>query len=209
MPENQLAGFTWEDNVLESVFQTRRGGYSDPHDCPKERNRFNPQENVSIKTTGSGTVFLSDVLRVYDYSPDDKHTAIVIQYVQTDDRHKVLRRVYELSLDNKSFLFGSVGRHEIEDLVKKIKSVPPGPVDINDLREIHAMKKELNARSGIVQFNPKLDSKKQRRLQCSIPKFASYPSILLSQTNEPVVRGITIRDTLESGRRVRNARVEE
>jgi len=205
MPENQRAGFTWEENILDAVFQVRPGGYTDEHDCPKERNRFDPTENISIKTTGSGTLFLSDALRVYDYSPNDKHTAIVVQYKQ-EEGNRVLQSVYELSLDNKSYLFGSVGRHEIEDLVQKIRSVPAGDPDTDTLREIHAMKKELNSRSGVIRFNPKLDSNKQRRLQCSIPKFIEYPSLIRSHTTQPILRGIAILGQVAAGRRIRNRR---
>jgi hypothetical protein len=203
MPESQRSGFTWEDNVLEAVFQTRRGGYTDPHDCPKERNRFDPTENVSVKTTGSNTVFLSDALRVFDYCPSDKHTAIVVQYTQTAT-NKVVRSVYELDLNDKELLFGSVTRQEIVDLIHLIRSVPPGPPNPELRRNIHSMKKQLNDKSGIVQFNPKLDSKTQRRLQCSIPKFPQCPNLVRSHTTEPIVRGVTILHCIDSGRRVRH-----
>ena len=158
---------------------------------------------MSVKTTGSNTVFLSDALRVYDYSPSDKHTAIVVQYKQVD-QNKVVRSVYELDLSNKELLFGTVTRQELVDLIQAIRSVPPGTPDIGLLRTIHAMKKQLNSKSGVVQFNPKLDSKTQRRLQCSIPKFPQHPNLIRSHTTDPIVRGVSILANLVSGRRIRH-----
>jgi hypothetical protein len=206
MPESQNSGFVWEDDILTNVFQVTRGGYTDLHDCPKERNRFDSTENISIKTTGSDTLYLSDALRVYDYDSTDKHTAIVVRYNQSGTNKK-LSSVYELNLGNREILFGRVTRDEIVELVRLIRSVPAGVPDPILLKEIHSMKKDLNSKSGVVQFNPKLDSKTQRRLQCSIPKFSTQKDLVLSHSSDPIVRGIPIREFLVSGRRVRNARV--
>jgi hypothetical protein len=147
---------------------------------------------------------MSDALRIYDYCPSDKHTAIVVQYKQVDET-KVVRSVYELDLSNKELLFGTVTREELMELIQTIRNVPPGTPDPGLLRNIHVMKKQLNAKSGVVQFNPKLDSKHQRRLQCSIPKFSQHPNLIRCHTTDPIVRGVGILATLVSRRRVRHA----
>ena len=85
--------------------------------------------------------------------------------------------------------------------------MPSGQRNPDIDRAIKEKKAELNARSGAVRFNPKIDSKTQRRLQCSIPKFATYPALLKSVTAEPLVRGIQIAAFVLSGRRVRNRHV--
>jgi hypothetical protein len=75
---------------------------------------------------------------------------------------------------------------------------------------VHAEKARLNAKSGAVKFNPKMDSGTQRRLQCSIPKvsslMAAYPEMLISVSTEPIVRGTPIPRTIESGPRQRRQR---
>lgn len=59
-----------------------------------------------------------------------------------------------------------------------------------------------------INISPKVDSHKQRRVQCSIPKinklFEDYPEFIISKTTESVVRGILITNEIQSGPRNRN-----
>jgi len=149
---------------------------------------------------------MASALRVYGYEEGVEHTAIVVQYKQQDDK-KILTHVYELDLMQRELLYGRVTQQDIEELDALVRSMPLFQRVPEIDRAITAKKKELNAKSGIMRFNPKIDSEKQRRLQCSIPKFASYPSLVKSVTTEPVVRGVQIISSIDSGRRVRNRRV--
>jgi hypothetical protein len=90
--------------------------------------------------------------------------------------------------------------------------VPPGPGHAEQRAAVHAEKDRLNALSGVLRFNPKMDSKSQRRLQCSLPKLsaavAAHPALLRSSTEEPVLRGAAIPQTVESGQRQRRQATE-
>jgi hypothetical protein len=172
----------------------------------RSQNRLNANENVSIKTTGGSTLDMGSALRVFDYEPGVEHTAIVIQYAQRDET-KVLTHVYELDLMQRDTLWGSVTREDVERLDSLIRSMPRDRRDPEIDREITRVKKELNAKSGVLRFNPKLDSRGQRRLQCSIPKFATCATLIKTTTTEPTVRGVQITESVPSGRRVRNRRV--
>jgi len=207
MPANQNHGFLWEDEIKNNVFGfTAPTGYTDTHDINKEYNRFNPRENISIKVTGSGTVWMGSALRVFNYSPEDIHTGIVIRYRQEGDS-KVLSNVYELDLDNRALLWGSVTEEEVRSLDALVRSMPSRTRDVALDRRIKDMKRELNARSGVMRFNPKIDGGTQRRLQCSIPNFAEIPSLIRTQSAECVVREVAIAASVASGRRVRNRAV--
>jgi hypothetical protein len=207
MPANQNHGFLWEAEIKTKVFQiTEAARYTATHDVDKQRNPFNPRENVSIKVTGSDTVCMGDALRVFSYAPEDIHTGVVVRYTQ-DDTTKRLTNVYELDLDNRQLLWGDVTREDIVSLVGVIRSMPPGPRDPVLDAQITQMKTALNAKSGVMKFNPKLDSKTQRRLQCSIPGFADVPGLIRMSTTECVVRGIHIAMTIASRRRVRRQAV--
>jgi hypothetical protein len=85
--------------------------------------------------------------------------------------------------------------------------MPRGSRDAAIDAAISEKKKELNAKSGIVRFNPKIDSKVQRRLQCSIPNYESTVGLIVSTTPGSVVRGVAISETIDSTSRVRNRRV--
>ena len=151
---------------------------------------------------------MGDALRFFQYESSKIHTGIVIAYQQEQDQ-KVLRHVYEIDLDNRGLLWGSVTVEDIRALDSLIRSVPRGPRDPETKQAIARLKHDLNEKSGIVKFNPKLDSKSQRRLQCSISKFPNYPELLKSSTDIPQVRGVDILPSIVSGRRVRNRRVHE
>jgi len=209
MPENQQHGFLWESEIKTNVFGlVGPDPYTAVHDVDRSRNTLNPNENVSIKTTGSDTLCMGDALRVFAYEEGVDHTCIAIRYIQGAGQ-KTLTHVYEIDLMQRELLWGRIVKEDIEALNGLVRSMPRGPRDPAIDRAITAKKKELNAKSGAIHFNPKIDHTTQRRLQCSIPKFASYPLLVKSVTTEPIVRGIQIAPAVPSGRRVRNRRVEE
>lgn len=206
MPESQQHGFAWENEIKTEVFTMNDViNYTSPHDVPKELNKFNNRENISIKTTGSGTVCMGDALRMFQYTTAELHTGIIIRYKQEGGTKK-LTNVFELDLDNKLAIWGSVTLRDIQELDRLICSMPHGQrvKSIDDA--IRNKKKELNAKSGLMRFNPKIDSKTQRRLQCSITNFAQS-IIVKTSTSEAVVRGTTINPAIHSVRRSRNRRV--
>jgi hypothetical protein len=190
----QNHGFLWEEDIRRDVFnlQGHHEAYTAVHDIPKECNRFNPRETISIKTTGGGRVDMGSALRLVSYDPTEEHTAIVVRYRQEGDE-KVVASVHELILDDRQLLFGEVTEAEVRALDALIRAVPPGPPPADVRAAIHHVKRDLNAKSGVVKFNPKLDSRTQRRLQCSIPKFNTYPALCRSSTVLPFVRGLPIR----------------
>jgi hypothetical protein len=207
MPENQQHGFLWESEIKTKVFGLiGPDPYTAVHDVDRSRNSLNSNENVSIKTTGSETLCMGDALRVFCYEEGVEHTCIAIRYDQGAEQ-KTLTHVYELDLMQRELLWGRVTKEDIEALDTLVRSMPSGQRNPDIDRAIKEKKAELNARSGAVRFNPKIDSKTQRRLQCSIPKFATYPALLKSVTAEPLVRGIQIAAFVLSGRRVRNRHV--
>ena len=59
-----------------------------------------------------------------------------------------------------------------------------------------------------INISPKVDSKSQRRVQCSIPKiekvFEMFPDIVISRTTVPIVRNVQITSKIQSTSRVRN-----
>lgn len=59
-----------------------------------------------------------------------------------------------------------------------------------------------------INISPKVDSKKQRRVQCSITKIdkllEEYPQFIISRTTEPIIRGIHLTSIIDSDKRVRN-----
>ena len=205
MPASQQAGFEFQKIIEKEVFELTNidQSYTAKHDIPKDKNKFNNLENISIKSSGSKTICMGNPLRIFDYPSDEKHTAIAIYYRQ-DRNNKVITKIVEFSLDNKMELFGDVTRDEIVKLIEDIKAVPQELTkeELNKHRKvINARTKQLSKRC-LLSFNSKIDSKSQRRLQCSL---TSIPNTILQYSeNGPVVRGVTITNSILSGTRIRN-----
>jgi hypothetical protein len=211
MSTSQVHGKTWETEILQNIYdltpaQCESIPHGAKHDLPAELNRFD-RCNVSIKTAGNqNRVDLGDCLRVFDTvsSPEPYHMIVVI-YKQTENTKK-LEKFVKLDLElSRRELFGNIRRSEIVELVNTIKMVDTGrsKTPLESAR-IHRLKTELNARSGAIQFNPKLDSKNQRRLQCS---FNSFQKFLINNENRILIledEMPEISQEIESGRRLRN-----
>jgi len=208
MPASQQHGFEFQGIIEREVFHLEEPptSYTGAHDIPAAYNRFDPKENVSIKVTGSNSIGMGDPMRIFNYSPDEKHTALVIYYKQEPSVKKIVK-IVEFSLDNKRALFGDVTRADIEGLIREIRSVParaPNEELIVHRERINAMTRELSRMSGAIRFNAKIDSTTQRRLQCTIT--AIPDEIIEYSETSAYVRGVWITDHVASDVRTRNPR---
>ena len=211
--QSQNHGFKYENEIREKVFDLpKQINDRNIHDIPKEKNKYNNNENVSIKTTGSWTICCGDILRFFDYNFTHENTLIVIKYEQTDT-HKTISHIYEINYNKKchKLLFDNLSKEEIEKYVKGVKSIPTNIKGkeakkiYNYLVEKKKLKKKYN---NIIQINPKVDSK-QSRVQCSIPNFEKNLKefIYEPECNTPnIIRGKEILLSIESGRRKRHTK---
>jgi hypothetical protein len=216
MPESQAHGFAWENAIKAGSFRnTKSYPYTAVFDIPAADNPHDPTENISIKVYGSSadTLDLGDALRIFSYEAYPIITLVAVAWTQETPTTKRLVSIKELAIGGPAahaILFGSVTRADVEGLVALLRAVPPGPGHAEQRAAVHTEKDRLNGLSGVLRFNPKMDSKSQRRLQCSLPRLsaavAAHPALLLRSTEEPVLRGVAIPQTVESGARQRNAR---
>ena len=92
--------------------------------------------------------------------------------------------------------------------VNHIKSIEAGVVSEQKKKQYKDCKNKMQTEFNmLINISPKVDSKNQRRVQCSIPKidelFDKYPEFVISRTKEPIIRDFTITASIESGPRVR------
>lgn len=210
---SQAHGFIWEAAIKYRAFRVLRPyPYTAPFDIPAEDNRFNGDENISIKTCKGDRAECGDPLRIFGYANYPTVTMIALRYKQDTSTTKKLQHIHEISIGGAAthdILFGAVTEEEVKELIALVKRLPPPGPGHDEIRAaVHAEKKRLNEKSGIIRFNPKMDSKGQKRIQCSIPKLSSfisaYPGLLISSTTEPIVRGVEIPTSIESVPRQRN-----
>lgn len=210
--QSQKHGFTIENDIKEKVFDLPpETNNTDKHDIPKEKNKYDINENISIKTTGSKTICCGDILSFYNYNFNEKNTIIVTLYDQTNT-HKIIKNIYEIdyNADCHKLLFRNLPKEIIEEYVKNVKSIPKKTKGkdakkiFNYIDEKKNIKKKYNHN---IQINPKVDSS-QSRVQCSITNFEETLKDFIkykSPCHTPnLIRGKEICASIESSRRIRN-----
>ena len=214
MTQSQKHGFTWENDIRKNVFKINcESNNTDKYDIPYYKNKLNPNENISIKTTGSGNICGGDILRIYDYDFEKVNTIIVIEYNQEENK-KVVKKIYEINYNKKchKLFFGSISRNEIRDYVNNIKNIPKNIKGNEAEFKYKVEKNSLQEKMGFLQINPKVDSKTQRRVQCSFnikmfPKeFVKYESTV---ENPNIIRGKEINMSINSNKRKRGGNNKE
>lgn len=174
MPASNAHGFTWENSIRTSVFQLpEETNNTDTHDIPKELNPIDDNENVSIKCTGSTTICCGSLKRFFSYDFSETNTIICIHYRQLPGKKRI-RHIYEIAYTREmhQHLFGTLTQQEIDDYENVIKSIPKGTVPREVKKQYVMLKKQLQDTHKMrININPKVDSKSQRRVQCSIPNF--------------------------------------
>jgi len=192
------------DNILtKSMNDTKK------YDIDSIENKFDNTENISIKTYGNNTIDCGDILRFYD----NNCTIIAIKYDQIGD-FKVITKITEFrfTTELRDILFGSITKEILEDYVNYIKTINYGCVPSEIKREYKLKKNELQQKYNmLINISPKLDSNTQRRCQCAIPSikklFETYPQFIITETNEPIIRGTQITGNLKSPKRIRTKSV--
>jgi hypothetical protein len=211
--QSQSHGFVFENEIRHKVFGlSTHTNDTNTHDISKKNNRFDLTENISIKTTGKNDVCCGDILRFYEYDFQDKNTIILGKYVQTTE-HKKITEILEIdyNADLHTILFGTITHDELKAYVSMIKSLSHGRVSKSTRAEILKKKKELEIKHCMyIQISPKIDSNKQRRVQCRIRNIDDlinkHPEFLLSKSVSGVIRDVYIDTIITSFKRTRAVR---
>ena len=179
MVASQSHGFIWESEICHNTFKlpSNYKPHTNVHDVPHKDNIFNPNENISLKTTGSHTLYCGDIQRFFTYDFDYLNTIIVVKYVQSDDSYsKDVQHIYEIDYTKSMHrkLFGSIDAFTLNTYVQKIKDIPKGKCSTLIKRDYISQKNYMQDYYNMkIVINPKVDSYGQRRVQCSIPNFTS------------------------------------
>lgn len=213
MQQSQESGFKFENLIKSYIFNLPEDiNNTDLHDIPKEKNIFNKNENISIKSTLSNTIYCGDIINFYNYNFNEINTIILIKYFQNNKR-KQIEKIYEIDYNKNMFelLFGNLPIQEIQTYIEKIKNIPK---NINNedakkyfdyINEKNILKNKYNQK---IQINPKIDSKQQRRVQCSITNFPDLLKEFIiyesSKERPNLIREKEIPLYIISGKRKRN-----
>lgn len=170
MTNNQLHGKTFEDFIKAcGLFSgSSDGGRSATANIDIEA-KFDKKLGLptSIKATGSNTVELADAREFWKI--DKPYRMIVGRYTQ-HGLYKIFHEVYEIIITNDALadLRGDLDFKTVSDFHNGLllNNFPRG-AHIEARQWAQDRKKELAHVSTKIKLHPKIDSKSQRRLQCS------------------------------------------
>lgn len=208
--QSQSHGLYWDSEIREKIFNLPPCiNDTTKYDISSGQNKFDNNENISIKTSGNNNIDCGDILRFYDLDNCKKLTIILIKYKQIGNT-KQINEILEFDYNEKlrNILFGNIPKKLLEGYVRYIKSIPPGIVSDVIKKKYKDCKIKMQKEFEMyINISPKVDSNTQRRVQCSIPKinelFERYPEFIISRNNEPIIRGVSITQCIESGPRIR------
>jgi hypothetical protein len=171
MPEVQLHGFDFENWIKKTFFAEFTVSYSNKWDIPAEFNVLEivPKQfrnlPVSIKTCKNGCpIGFGDALRQFKV---DEDFLLIVGFWEQSGENKNFVVVEAVKVTAKSWrnLFQPLTGAELKLLDSTIKNKE---THFAEVRKTAKEIKQSFAPTKII-LNPKIDSKTQRRLQCSLP----------------------------------------
>jgi len=209
MVEVQYHGFTFEKWVRDTFFDEYEGSYIQNWDIPPEKNTQEciPSEYrnlpVSVKTAKYGSpIGLGDVRRQRGINVP--FLMIVGFWKQKTPSEKWFEEigVALLTTSTWSGLWGALSFDEIAEIDSQIKDLS---LHYGTARQTaKEWKSKCVGSSGAeIVINPKIDSKKQRRIQCSIPfnTFWRIAGRVPVPTKSPSLFGVSFENPVISGSR--------
>ena len=164
---SQKHGKIFEERIQKSL------GYEEvsntqEYDIPSDYHPDKLPMHIKLIKNNSA-ICMSDARRIW--SQAEQRRVLLVGFYNQKGSYKYISEIYEIMLtaEMKRDLFGSVSLEEVKQFHEGIKSFSFGKHTC--AREYaKSQKKKLSPFLGIVQLNPKIDSQRQRRLQCSISK---------------------------------------
>ena len=123
--------------------------------------------DYSIKTSKGNTVDCGDILR---RRQETDYNLVVGCYSQVGD-NKVFYSEYTFYIrpEHESILWGRMNYNQLAEYVNYIKNIPAGKQAQQETKtERTVLKNCITDKNALMTIHPKVDSKKQRRVQCSV-----------------------------------------
>ena len=139
------------------------GGYTSPMDIPKG---LYSDTDKAIKTTKGNKVDCGDILR----RMSEKEYEFVVGQWRQKGNNKVFHTEYVFNITPEDYdkLWGDMTYELVEEFDTFIKSIPEGKeAQQSTKKERTQRKKNISDKNALMVIHPKVDSKKQRRVQCS------------------------------------------
>lgn len=213
--ESQKHGLLFEEDMFvtitgktkDEVKKTHKIGYVDKFDIIPAYGSDHP---YSMKMSKDGkNICFGDILRFYNSCKNEDFILLVGVYRQ-NGQIKILDSIYEFLFtgDQCSIIFGNIPEDSLINFVKYVKSIPPGKGAQLTHRKIWKQKRlELyeNYEKPLISIDAKIDSKNQRRVQCSIKLSSLLETGILWTKYDKDYKGFILPHHYKSGPRQRSS----
>jgi hypothetical protein len=177
--EVQSHGVLFEDSVIRAItglskdeYQTKlENAYTASMDVVKG---IESDADYSVKVSKDGkSIGCGDILRFVRHCRDGEFTMVVGAWCQVTPEIKRYNCIYEFDIkpDHYAKLWAGITEQSLEPFVEYVKSIPHGPEGQLAHQKLWKQKRKdiynLHGQ-GICKIDAKVDSKKQRRVQCSV-----------------------------------------
>lgn len=179
MAEVQSHGNLFEADVIKThtgyskdEYQSlMKGGYTSAFDMAKDVG--NSKRNYSVKVTGNNSIGCGDILRFFTHCRDSEFTMVLGVWKQISKTQKKYSEIYEIEFNPKTFkeVWGNMTADDLEPFVEYVKSIEPGKEAQMANRKIWKEKRKAiydKVEGCVMKIDAKINSEKQRRVQCSV-----------------------------------------
>jgi hypothetical protein len=177
--EVQNHGVLFEDSVIRAItglskdeYQTLlENAYTASMDVVKG---IKSDINYSVKVSKDGkSIGCGDVLRFIRHCRDDEFTMVVGAWQQITLDVKRYNAIYEFNIKPKDYatLWAGITEEAVKPFVEYVRSIPSGKAAQLANRRIWKERRQAiydEYGQGLCAIDAKIDSKNQRRVQCSI-----------------------------------------
>ena len=172
MAEVQSHGNDFEDFIITELtgktkkeYDSLKGkdGYTSAMDIVKGLYYY---KNISIKTAKGNKVDCGDILR----RMKEKEYEIIVGQYRQDGGNKVIHTQYTFKIKPEDYnkLWGNMKYELVEEYDRFIKSIPKTREGQQATKEERTrIKNNISCKDALMVIHPKVDSKSQRRVQCS------------------------------------------
>lgn len=200
MTEVQSHGFVFEDwvKIILGV-EKLASKYTQKWDVPGEK-------PTSVKCMGfTNALEFGSTVRIWEIN--ETFTLVVGRWQQVGSK-KLIRSIDEIDITPEILnkMRGNISLEEIRDFDKKIKRFPAGKIGQKQGIEFaNKWKVERKDRIGLLTITHKIDSKKQRRIQCNL-NYSNYIKLFGVPPMKIEFRGHKFIQEINHGPRIFNGK---
>jgi hypothetical protein len=210
--EVQNHGVLFEDSVIRAITGLSKdeyqalleNAYTASMDIVKD---VKSDANYSVKVSKGGkSIGCGDVLRFIRHCRDDEFTMVVGAWQQLTPTVKRYNAIYEFNIKPADYatLWSSITEEAMQPFVDYVKSIAPGKeAQLANRQEWKQRRQAIydTYGQGLCAIDAKIDSKNQRRVQCSIKIDKLIESGIEYSKYETEYKGIKLPYEQDSGPR--------